>query len=230
MAEIVGQKRPLASFRGRSYVAFMFKPVVPIADWIAEIDATLAHSVGFFTGRPVVLDLSAVDLSHSATVHLIDSLESRGIRVLGLEGLDASRVGPGLPPLLIGGRQCVIESQAAEPLPQAKPAKSLLLESPVRSGQSVVFADGDVTILGSVGSGAEIVAGGSIHIYGTLRGRAMAGVSGNSSARIYCHKLEAELLAIDGYYQTVEDMDVTLRNRPAQAWLDGDVMKITALN
>jgi septum site-determining protein MinC len=232
MAEIVEQKRPLARFRGRSYVAFMFKPVVPIVEWIAEIDATLANSAGFFTGRPVVLDLSAVNLSHSATMHLIDSLESRGIRVLGLEGLDPSKVGPGLPPLLVGGRQCVIESQAAEPAPApARPAtSSLLLESPVRSGQSVVFADGDVTILGSVGSGAEIVAGGSIHIYGTLRGRAMAGVNGNPAARIYCHKLEAELLAIDGYYQTVEDMDVTLRNRPAQAWLDGDVMKITALN
>jgi septum site-determining protein MinC len=107
---------------------------------------------------------------------------------------------------------------------------SLLLESPVRSGQSVVFTEGDVTVLGSVGSGAEIVAGGSIHIYGTLRGRAMAGVNGNSAARIYCQKIEAELLAIDGYYQTAEEIDATLRNRPAQAWLEGDIMKITPLN
>jgi septum site-determining protein MinC len=58
----------------------------------------------------------------------------------------------------------------------------------------------------------------------------MAGVNGNSSARIYCQKIEAELLAIDGYYQTAEDIDATLRNRPAQAWLEGDIMKITALN
>ena len=75
----------------------------------------------------------------------------------------------------------------------------------MRSGQSVVFPEGDVTVLGSVGSGAEIVAGGSIHVYGTLRGRAMAGVNGNSAARIYCQKIEAELLAIDGYYQTAEE-------------------------
>ena len=115
--------------------------------------------------------------------------------------------------------------------PEAKPKPmSLLLESPVRSGQSVVFAEGDVTVLGSVGSGAEIVAGGSIHIYGTLRGRAMAGVNGNSAARIYCQKIEAELLAIDGYYQTAEDIDASLRNRPAQAWLEGDIMRITSLN
>src|SRR5438105_2370539 len=77
---------------------------------------------------------------------------------------------------------------------------------------------------------AEIVAGGSIHIYGTLRGRAMAGVNGNSNARIYCQKIEAELLAIDGYYQTAEEIDISLRNRPAQAWLQGDTMKITPLN
>jgi septum site-determining protein MinC len=94
----------------------------------------------------------------------------------------------------------------------------------------VVFTEGDVTVLGSVGSGAEIVAGGSIHIYGTLRGRAMAGVNGNSTARIYCQKIEAELLAIDGYYQTAEEIDATLRNRPAQAFLEGDTMKISALN
>jgi septum site-determining protein MinC len=85
-------------------------------------------------------------------------------------------------------------------------------------------------VLGSVGSGAEIVAGGSIHIYGTLRGRAMAGVNGNSAARIYCQKIEAELLAIDGYYRTAEDINDILRNRPIQAWLDGNMMKISPLN
>ena len=58
----------------------------------------------------------------------------------------------------------------------------------------------------------------------------MAGVNGNSSARIYCQKIEAELLAIDGYYQTAEDIDDKLRSKPAQAWLDGDIMKITPLN
>ena len=93
-----------------------------------------------------------------------------------------------------------------------------------------MFADGDVTVLGSVGSGAEIVAGGSIHIYGTLRGRAIAGINGNSAARIYCQKIEAKLVAIDGHYQTAEDIGDTLRRRPAQAWLDGDVIRITPLN
>jgi septum site-determining protein MinC len=229
-AAVAEQKRPLARFRGRSYVAFTFTPTVPVVDWIAEIDATIAQSAGFFAGRPVVLDMSVVDLSPSAILHLITTLEERGIRVLGLEGLDPDKMGPGLPPLVSGGRNCLIEAQA-EPKAVIKPQpKSLLLEQPVRSGQSIVFTEGDVTVVGSISSGAEVVAGGSIHIYGTLRGRAMAGVNGNASARIYCHKLEAELLAIDGYYKTIEDIDTSLRNRPAQAWLEGEVMKITALN
>jgi septum site-determining protein MinC len=224
--------RQLVRMRGRSYVAFVFSPFVPIVGWLEEVDATLARSPGFFVGKPVVLDLSAVDLSQSAIAHLVSSLEQRNIRVLGIEGVDAAHLTTNMPPLLTGGRHCVvtqIEPQKQKPEAKPKPT-SLLLESPVRSGQSVVFTEGDVTVLGSVGSGAEIVAGGSIHVYGTLRGRAMAGVNGNSAARIYCQKIEAELLAIDGYYQTAEEICATLRNRPAQAWLDGDIMRITPLN
>jgi len=203
--------------------------VVPIAGWLEEIDVTLGRSPGFFVGKPVVLDLSAVDLSQSAIAHLVTSLEQRNIRVLGIEGVDEARLTTSMPPLLTGGRHTMLTANEPKKV-EAKPKPaSLLLESPVRSGQSI-FCEGDVTVLGSVGSGAEIVAGGSIHVYGALRGRAMAGFSGNSSARIFCQKIEAELLAIDGYYQTAEEIDSTLRNRPAQAWLDGDIMKITPLN
>ena len=225
--------RQLVRLRGRSYVAFVFSPVVPIVEWLAEIDATLARSPGYFVGKPIVLDLASVDLSSSAIAHLVGSLNERSIRVLGIEGVEEERLAANMPPLLTGGRACVItrSEPVQKPEPEAKPKPtSLLLDSPVRSGQSIVFMEGDVTVLGSVGSGAEIVAGGSIHIYGTLRGRAMAGVNGNSNARIYCQRIEAELLAIDGYYQTAEEIDVALRNRPAQAWLEGDTMKITPLN
>ena len=230
MDAIATATRQQVRMRGRSYVAFTFCPVVPIAGWLEEVDATLARSPGFFVGRPVVLDLSAVDLSPSAIAHLVTSLEQRNIRILGIEGVDAGHLTTSMPPLLTGGRHCVL-TQNEPKKPEAKPkVTSLLIESPVRSGQSVVFAEGDVTVLGSVGSGAEIVAGGSIHIYGTLRGRAMAGVNGNAAARIFCQRIEAELLAIDGYYQTAEQISATLRNRPAQAWLQGDIMRITPLN
>lgn len=229
----VEPQRQVMRLRGRSYVAFVFSPFMPIMNWLEEIDATLAHSPGFFTGRPIVLDLAAVELSSHGIAHLVSSLESRGIRVLGLEGIEADGLDSKLPPVLNGGRGCVVEQvepKKVEVQPPPPSAPSLLLRNPVRSGQRIVFTEGDVTVLGSVGSGAEIVAGGSIHVYGTLRGRAMAGINGNSAARIYCQKIEAELLAIDGYYQTAEDIGETLRRQPAQAWLDGDILRITPLN
>ena len=222
--------RQLVRMRGRSYVAFVFCPTVPIVGWLEEIDATLARSPGFFVGKPVVLDLSAVDLSqirdrpsrHQPRTTQYPGPRHRGRRRGSRHDEHAASA----------DRRTPLRADADEPRkPEAKPKPtSLLLENPVRSGQSVVFTDGDVTVLGSVGSGAEIVAGGSIHIYGALRGRAMAGVNGNPAARIYCQKIEAELLAIDGYYQTAEDISATLRNRPAQAWLDGEIMRITPLN
>jgi septum site-determining protein MinC len=230
MEAIARPPSQLLRMRGRSYVAFVFCPVVPIVGWLEEIDATLGHSPGFFVGKPVVLDLSLVDLSQTAILQLLSSLEQRNIRVLGIEGVDASRLSSHMPPLLTGGRHCVVtHTEPKKPETKPKPT-SLLLDSQVRSGQSVVFAEGDVTVLGSVASGAEIVAGGSIHIYGTLRGRAMAGVEGNSTARIYCQKIEAELLAIDGYYRTAEEIDATLCDRPAQVWLEGDMVRIEPLN
>jgi septum site-determining protein MinC len=116
---------------------------------------------------------------------------------------------------------------AADPVfatvPQPQHPNSLLLDIPVRSGQCIVHPEGDVIVVGSVASGAEVIAGGSIHIYGTLRGRAIAG-SRDSRARIFCRKLEAELLSIDGLYMVAEDMPAHLRGQPIQVWLDGDSM------
>jgi septum site-determining protein MinC len=222
-------------FQAHSYLAFVLTPAPPVYDWLAQLDAWLTKSPQFFVGQPVVLNLAAAaPLSDSAISHLIESPEQRNIRVMALEGADPATVGAGLPPVLRPGRPV---NSAALLNPPEKPARSvagkpasLVLDEPIRSGQSVVFTEGDVTVLGSVGSGAEIIAGGSIHVYGALRGRAMAGASGNPRARIFCHKIEAELLAIDGFYMTADEIEGALRSRPAQAWLEGDVMKITALN
>ncbi len=107
---------------------------------------------------------------------------------------------------------------------------SLFIEHTVRSGQQISFPDGDVTVIGSVSSGAEIIAGGSIHVYGALRGRALAGAGGNPHARIFCQSLEAELLAINGLYKTTEHLGSHLHGRAVQAWLDGKAMAIAALN
>lgn len=231
---------PIASqrtmrFLGRSYMAFVFTPEGPIIEWLAQLDSWLARSPGFFGGRPVVLDLVNVKLHKPGIAHLVACLLERDIRVIGLEGADPSQLGPELPPLLSGravNSNELIALAPPEQPPAAAPKQpaSLLVDRPVRSGQSIIYPEGDVSVLGSVGSGAEIVAGGSIHIYGTLRGRAMAGHMGNSRARIFCQKIEAELLAINGYYRTAEEIDASYRGRPMQAWLNDNVMMITALN
>lgn len=102
---------------------------------------------------------------------------------------------------------------AAGPAPDGQ---SIVITEPVRSGQSVMHPAGDVTILGSVSSGAEVIAGGSIHVYGALRGRALAGVSGNDNARIFCTKLDAELVSINGLYQIADDFSGDVLSKAAQ--------------
>ena len=244
MSSLVRQRHSLM-FRPRSYMAFAITPRPPIVDWLSDLDASLERSEAFFAGQHVALDLSAVNLSPSAIGQLVTNLEERNIRVLGIEGIDPAKWQAGLPPVLRGGRAARTAEPsaaitAADPAPAPGPARpaspspepaSLMIEDPVRSGQSVIFTEGDVTVLGSVGSGAEIVAGGSIHVYGTLRGRALAGATGNARARIFCHRIEAELLAINSYYRTADDIEDSLRRRPAQAWLDeGNTLQISAMN
>ena len=228
--------RPPMRFRGRSFMAFTLTPEAPIVEWLAGLDEWGRSSAGFFVGRPMVLDLRAVTLTRPGIAHLVQELAAREIGILGIEGVESSQLGPGLPPLLTGGRAANFDLSDSPPdrrtavPPSRDEATSLLIDAPVRSGQSVIFPGGDVTVLGAIASGAEVMAGGSIHVYGAIRGRAMAGSNGNSSARIFCRRADPELLAIDGYYLTAEEIDGALQGRPIQAWLENDAIRITALD
>jgi len=207
-------------------MAFVLAPSAPIASWLAELDAWSKTSPEFFAGKAIVLDVGKLSVNRSEIAELVETLSQRGIRVLSLENAQPDQLDASLPPLLTGGRP------ATDPQPASRRQEpsSLVFEQPIRSGQSIIFPHGDVTILGSVASGAEVVAGGSIHVYGALRGRALAGSTGDMRARIFCSRNEAELMSIDGYYQTAEDMDASLRGRPAQCWLKDRVLAITVLD
>lgn len=109
-------------------------------------------------------------------------------------------------------------------------AQVMLVNGSVRSGQTVVFGEGDIIVVGSVGSGAEIAAGGSIHVYGALRGKAYAGTAGREGARIFCQRLEAELLGIGGVCRLSDDLDDKLRGSPAHAWLESNQMALAGLS
>ena len=220
--------------KGRSFLAVMLSPDLPIDDWLTRLDDLAARSAGFFLGRPVVLDLTDLQIDRQQLKDLIAELAKRNVSIMGIEGARPSILGSGMPPALKGGRSTSdIEVQAKEPVEppgksvvtETRPAmQSIVIREPVRSGQSVIFPEGDVTVIGSVASGAEVIAGGSVHIYGALRGRAMAGSIGNASARIFCRKLEAELVAIDGIYKMAEDMASNLRGQAVQLWLEDDAI------
>lgn len=223
-------------------MALVLAPEAPLNDWLAALDAQMERSPNFFDSRPVVVDLGAIPHEQRGVAEFLQLLESRGIRIIGTEGAH-----PSWPGIEAWGRPLPASSKPGKPIeaPETHPGKpaaappvephapaetnTLLIDQPVRSGQSVVFERGDVTILGSVASGAEVMAGGSVHVYGTLRGRAIAGLAGNANARIFCSKLQAELLSIDGIYQTADDMPARILGKPVQAWLENDQMKISVL-
>lgn len=234
------QPRPIR-FKGRSYLALTLSPELPFEDWLMRLDDIAARSAGFFLRRPVVLDVEGLDIDKSQLRDFVERLGERQVRIMGIEGARPSLLAPDLPPAMHGGRAAAdIEEDADAPAakpgsngiasvtPQTRSVSSIVVTEPVRSGQSIFFPDGDVTIVGSVASGAEVIAGGSIHIYGALRGRAMAG-TGSHGARIFCRKLEAELVAIDGFYQTAEDLDPALHGKAVQFWLEDESFKAATL-
>lgn len=243
MTDVLTQPRPIR-LKGRSFLALALSPELPFEDWLVRLDDLAARSAGFFLRRPVVLNVEGLEIDRSDLRHLVDALSRRSVRIMGIEGARASLLGPDLPPGMTDGREApdfeAPEKPAArKPVetaaPPARPVTlgggpSMIVTEPVRSGQSILFPEGDVTIVGSVASGAEVVAGGSIHIYGSLRGRAMAGTTGNGSARIFCRKLEAELIAVDGFYRTAEDLGPELRGRAVQIWLDGETIRTEQLD
>lgn len=225
-AEAAPKRRPLR-FKGRSFMALVLAPEAPLEEWLAELDALTAGSPGFFGERPVVLDVSQIRLSPRTMAAFLGDLEQRGVRVIGVEGCDPKFLdGPNARLAMPVGGRAAGEIAAREAAPGGT---SLIIDQPVRSGQSVSF-HGDVTVCGSVASGAEIVAGGSIHVYGALRGRAIAGSAGDGKARIFCRKLDAELLAIDGVYMTADELDPKLRGKAARCELIGEAVKVSALD
>ncbi len=118
---------------------------------------------------------------------------------------------------------------AAAAVPRAEPG--LIQAAPIRSGQQVYAENRDLTVLAAVGAGAEVIADGSIHIYGALRGRALAGAQGNEKARIFCREFHAELVAVAGHYKVLDEIPKELHGKPAQVWLDNNgQLNIAALD
>lgn len=227
---------PTIRIRGRSFMAMVVTPEPPFGPWFAAFDRQLAGLPDFFAERPVVVDLAQVveTVGPEAIPIALEGLAGRGLKVVGLDGVR--------PSLLAGsrwadmatrlhGRDVPLEPRrgAATPEPTPRTAPSLLIDRPVRSGQSVVFDDGDITIVGSVASGAEVIAGGSVHVYGALRGRAIAGLRTGGS-RIFCQRLEAEMVGVDQLYRTAEHWGGDLHGRAVQVRSDRGALRLEPLD
>ncbi len=122
-------------------------------------------------------------------------------------------------------------TRAAEPASPSRDTAPGLVHVPlVRSGQQLYADNRDLTVLTGVGNGAEVISDGSVHIYGPLRGRALAGAKGNEQARIFCREFHAELVAIAGHYKVLEDIPAELRGKAVQVWLQEGQLHIAALD
>jgi len=185
----------------------------------------------FFIGSPVILDLEEVkslglfDFNRIKQILISNNLVPVGVRGGNAEQQLAA-VSAGFPAVTIGKAK-----QSDEPT--KKPIQSTLTKlvtSPIRSGMQVYAKDADLIVVGPVSPGAELLADGNIHVYGPLRGRALAGVQGNTQARIFCRTLEAELVAIAGYYLVKEDMqNLPSHDSMVQIYLENEQVQIAAM-
>lgn len=123
----------------------------------------------------------------------------------------------------------VLQAVQAPSAPPEPESPALLHHQPVRSGQRLYARDKDLVITSGVGAGAEVIADGCIHIYGALRGRAMAGAHGDVTSRVFCHEFRAELVSIAGVFRVFETLPAELAGRPVQAWLEEDDLKLAPI-
>jgi septum site-determining protein MinC len=200
-----------------------------------ELTGRIAGAPQFFRRTAVCLDVgalkSAPDVAELRSV--IDAIRRAGMLVIGLSGdaADMEAVSSGLNLPVLSGfrapRPPVPDVQPAPPAaPSAEPADSalatLIQHQTVRSGQRIYARNRDLVVTAGVGAGAEVMADGCLHIYGSLRGRAMAGARGQLTARMFCQEFHAELVSIAGVFRVFETIPTELAGKPVQAWLAGE--------
>jgi septum site-determining protein MinC len=245
-AQVSAAANPVAvpiEVRGRFLTAVVLPVTGPANDgFYASLDALLRKSPHFFADAPLIIDVERADglETEDDYLALLRNLRGRKLTPIGIqnasEAQSAGGAGAGLA-TLPAGRPTPLErtpkpvlaaSKPAARAPAKKPGNKLITE-PVRSGQRIVADGGDLVVVASVSSGAELIAHGNVHVYGRLRGRALAGVNGDRTARIFCASLEPELVAIAGLYKTSEDLGADVLGKRVHAYLEDDALCIKVL-
>lgn len=243
-----------ASFELKSAALMLVAVILKTTDRAAlarELDERIADTPGLFERDPVVIDLSQVREADAAIDFpaLIELLRERQMLPLAVRGgneaqlADALSAGlveapaganPAPParapaPVAVPAAPPVTLTEIIREVPVAGPG-TMIVDRPLRSGQQVYAKGCDLVVLAAVNVGAEVIADGNIHVYGPLRGRAIAGARGNADARIFATCMEPQLISIAGTYRTTETpLPAEVLGKPAQVKLQGDKLLLEAL-
>ncbi|MCG5510689.1 septum site-determining protein MinC [Ectothiorhodospira lacustris] len=215
------------------------------------LDARMREAPELMRDMPLLMDVEHLtDISEEALTQVIEIVRRRGFKLIGLQqGAAAQSIAArtALPLIVLGSKGGELPLRTTQP-PQAEAANesppvahkdsapiqalhtaSLVVNQPVRSGQQVYARGGDLIVLGTVSAGAELLADGHIHVYGTLRGKALAGVRGLVGAKIFCRRLDAELVSIAGHYRIAEDILDAERGDNRLVTLAGETIDISEI-
>ena len=206
------------------------------------LEAKVAQAPQFFNCAPLVLNVERLsDIPDFE--QLRELVESEDFVLVGITGardeaMKTAAKAAGLA-VMVSGKSRKAEPEPTPPVPEPKPVEaapvppvpapveaSKVHVGPVRSGQQIYAAGTSLVVLGSVSPGAEVIADDSIHVYGALRGRAIAGAKGNPKARIYCQQLQAELLSIAGTFQLSDALPAGVIQEPVHIRLDNEQLRI----
>ncbi|MEE1999919.1 septum site-determining protein MinC [Alkalimonas sp. MEB108] len=206
-----------------------------VAGLQSALQQKLDQAPGFFHQAAMVIQLTPEhqSLDFNALKQLFQQLK---LVLVGVTGATAEQKqqaqAAGLAVLRLGQDSKPVATPSS-PVDDARveqvPMQSKLVEQTIRSGQQIYAKGADLIVRGSVGAGAEVIADGNIHIYGTLRGKAIAGASGDTSKRIFCHHLQAELVSIAGHYWLSDSLQGEYWNKAACIRMQDNSIAISEL-
>lgn len=199
-----------------------------------QLVEAISRAPNFFIGSPVLVDLEKVNsLGSMDFVRIKKILIANGLAPIGVRGGSEEQIieaaTAGLPQVNIG-KSAFSDNSKKKTEEKEATSTTKLITTPIRSGMQVYARGGDLIVVAHVSPGAELLADGHIHVYGALRGRALAGVQGNTDARIFCNTLEAELVSIAGFYLTKEDMQLLPEKQEMiQIYLEAEQVRIKGI-
>ena len=201
---------------------------------VKELDEKISQAPNFFQGAPIVVNLAQIqesEIDFSLLKKLLLDMQLNPVGVC--NGSEQQLVNAKNAQFSVMNYsqdiQKPISQSQTEVIEKEVYLPPQIIQSTVRSGQQVYAKNRDLIVLGSVSHGAEVIADGNIHIYGTLRGRAIAGASGQNDTVIFCQQLEAELVSVNGSYWLSESLQGELWKKPAQIKQHNESLEITAL-